>query len=213
MSFWPFPRSLTEALARAARRGPILEPGAGEGRLHRRLRQAGIASLPLDLRVHPGVTRLRADVRALPLRRGRTGGLVLGNLVRHLDARGTGSLAAAAWDALAPGGGILVLEDDPDATRPAEVNYRRALQLLASADPTRGPALSADDFVSRVEGNWGPPDEVARVANVERVVDPVAPVRWLQAHRPGPDVDALAAAVAREGMAYGGFWCARWERT
>lgn len=212
MSFWPFPRSLADALRRARNRGPVVEAGAGDGRLTQRIAEVVGEVWPLDLVSRPGLTRVQADARHLPVGPGRLGAVVMGNLARHLDPDSTVAMARSAWTSVAPGGMLAILEDEPEATSPREANYRQALRLLAVADPTRNPALAPEDLLDRIPAPWTDPHLERGLPNRERVLDPHAPVDWLRAHRPGPEVDALARDVAEHGMAYGPWWVARWER-
>lgn len=204
MSFWPFPKILLDELRAGLARGPGFEIGSGDGRLRENLSRSGIDLLTLDLR---GAVDVRADARALPLARARAGAVVAGNLLRHLGAAGRQAFLDEAVRVLAPRGCLLILEDDPVGRCAADENYRRTLELLAAADPSRGSALDLGPFLDAIDGTRLGLVADLRVENEERVTDPTAPLRWL-ASRPGHDARALAslaADVERDGVRYGTF--------
>jgi len=214
MSFWPFPNNLAELLQAAAVRGPLVEIGAGEGPLARRLREIGVPTIELDLAPvprRPGVAQLRADAAALPWTALR-GGVVLGNCVRHWPGPRRIAAVREIWRSLDRGAIAAVFEDDPAAGDEAEDNYREALRLLADADPSRGVALGLEEFAASVRPIWGEPEAVIHARNAENVADPMAPLRWLRARGTGPRLERLESAVARHGMAYGAYWSAIWRR-
>lgn len=199
MSFWPFPKTILDELSAGLARGPGVELGAGDGRLARRLGDAGLRLLTVD---RQGPVDVRADARRLPLRAASCGAFVLANVLRHLRASARRAVLAECARALADGGRLLILEDEPVGRDAAEVNYRRALELLAAADPTRGAALDLDEIAPILPGAFAVEvDE--RLENAESVDDPRAPLRWLAAHGPMAAVEALSVDVERQGMAYG----------
>jgi SAM-dependent methyltransferase len=210
MSFWPLPTSLIEALRAASKRGAVVELGAGEGRFARRLEQLGLQPVLVDRSRFAPAGRLRvcAELSALPLRTEVSGLLVLANTLRHVAAPDCAPSIRETWRALAPGGSLLILEDDPRARDGAEMNYRSALRLLARVDRSRGVTVEADRARRSVAPICGDPRAAGRVSNQEEVEDPAMPLRWLRAQAPWltGEIDDLEAAVQRDGMAYGAYW-------
>jgi len=92
-----------------------VELGAGEGRFARRLAELGLRPVLLDHRRVASSTcpRVCADLGALPLRETSTGLFVLANSLRHLRPGAWASIGTGLWQALAPGGAVVVLEDEP----------------------------------------------------------------------------------------------------
>ncbi|MFC4589590.1 class I SAM-dependent methyltransferase [Sphaerisporangium corydalis] len=99
--------------------GPLLELGAGSGAVTRRLRAAEpdlpIVAADIDETVlaHaacPGVPRLAADGRGLPLRTGSVGGVLLRYVLQHVAD--PAPVLAEALRVLRPGGLLIVVEVD-----------------------------------------------------------------------------------------------------
>jgi SAM-dependent methyltransferase len=212
MSFWPLPTILIDRLRETTRHGAALELGAGEGRFAARLRTLGLRPVLVDRRWLGTATvpRIQADVTALPVRPGGAGLIALANALRHVDPDQWPALAREAWGALAPRGSIVILEDDPRADDAAEGNYRWALRLLASVDPTRGDALDSSTVRERLSPRWGEPEVMGEAANAEAVERPLAPVAWMGSRMslpfPRGELRKLESSIHRSGMAYGKFW-------
>jgi SAM-dependent methyltransferase len=204
MSFWPFPTTLLAELRAAVRLGPAVEIGAGDGRLATRLHGAGVPVLRAD---RDGPCDLRLDARALPFGTATLGLVVMGNLLRHLTVPARHAALVEAARVLRSGGVALLLEDHPQGLGGAEVNYRRALDLLAAADPARGTAL---DLASLLDRNGESSLEVVSaetLPNEERPLRPEVPLDWLAA-RGGTIASAaeqLRRDVREQGMEYGRF--------
>ena len=207
MSFWPFPTTLRAELRHGAARGPVIELGAGEGDLARRLR-----SLDLDVVTLDRDPRLPADVlgdlRRLPFADRSAGVLVLGDVLRHLDPVSRDEAAWSCRHVLAREGRVVVLEDDPEARDRAEANYRETLAMLSDLVARRGPARRIDRLTGPWRGLFGEP--VARGAsdNETPVRDPLEPIRWMRSASCADRVfrerlDRLAASVETDGMRYG----------
>lgn len=209
MSFWPFPTNLVAELQRAAGVGPVLELGAGRGELARRLESLRLDVLTLDLDPFAPVDVV-GDVRCLPFADATAGALVLGDVLRHLDAGTREDAASASHAVLASTGCVVVLEDHPEGRDAAEVNYRETLALLADVMPTRGPARRIDRLTGAWRSHFGSPVLAGEAENTIEVVDPHEPIRWLR-RTMGSDrscrdrLDSLAESVAETGMRYGRF--------
>jgi hypothetical protein len=202
MSFWPFPKIILDELRAGLRRGIGIEVGSGDGRLSRRLGDCGIFLHALDLQAPAEV---RADARALPIATAGVGLIVVGNLLRHLSEGERVGFLFEADAALAAGGRLLLLEDDPEARNAAERNYRRALGYLRDADDTRGAALDLDQLLAARPDSLSTLVVDLRVENEELIEDDVAPLRWLAARgfarRDG--FREFEESVERDGMSYG----------
>lgn len=212
MSFWPLPTSLIECFRAAARRGPVVELGAGAGGFARRLRSLGLEALLLDLHPSGGFSfpSVCGDLLKLPLREESAGLLILANSLRHVRMRDRRKLAPEVEGALAAGGAVAILEDAPEAANPRESNYREALALLARFDPGRSGALAPETARALFEPEFGAPAQEGRRGNEERVENPLAPLHWMRARPRLPfavqELEDLEASVRRWGMAYGDFW-------
>jgi hypothetical protein len=214
MSFWPLARRIVEELAAGARLGPLVELGAGDGGLTRRLEELDLHPLLLDRRYPPAPRRrgaLAGDVLRLPLADDRVGAIVLGNVLRQLSGSERRLLAGEARRCLRGGGRMVVLEDDPRVRTAAERNYRDCLALLGEADPTRRVATLAPDRARRsLAPVLGPPRSEGEGANEEPVLRPEIPLAWLAARSAGAAwrsrLEDLRRRVEAEGMAYGLYW-------
>jgi SAM-dependent methyltransferase len=194
----------------------MLEPGSGSGELAAHLEQLTLDVVRIDrslpaLLDMPGTRPcLAADLLELPVRARAAGGVVLANVMRHLAPPQRARAAAEAGRVLVAGGLCIVLEDDPAARTPQERNYRRALDLLARADPTRGAALHASTLRDSFADALGDPIAVGKGDNLITARDPLAPVRWLEARAQLPfaraELARLRRAIEQDGIAYGRFW-------
>jgi SAM-dependent methyltransferase len=187
MSFWPFPKTLLDELRSGLAHGTGIDLGSGDGELAARLLTEDIGLFTCDLR---GPASIRLDARRLPFGTSRLGAVLAANLLRHLEPHERVGVASECARSLAPGGRL--------------VNYRRALELLAGADPDRGAAISLDLTVSSLPAGLEPELDL-QCENRERPRDVDLPLRWLAArgHAGSPDLQALEAAVRDHGMSYG----------
>lgn len=204
MSFWPFPKTLLDELARGLACGPGIELGSGTGGLSGRLRSVGIRLLTSDLGAPCDV---RADAVNLPFQSGSFGLVVAGNLVRHVVQVRWPKLLEEAARVLVPGGRMLLLEDHPEARTPAESNYREALGLLARVDASRGAAIDLEDVLEARPNSLSELVWSASLENEERPRDPLAPADWVEAQAGLLDgaVAAHRQEVLTHGMEYGRF--------
>ncbi|RKZ14509.1 hypothetical protein DRQ53_11365 [bacterium] len=204
MSFWPFPKTAIEELDLGQRLGPALDVGSGSGTLADRLRTHGIDLLRLDL---APTAQLRADAMAMPFATARLGACVAANLVRHFVPSQRRDFFLEMARVLVARGSLVLVEDLPEASNAAEANYRRALDLLALVDTSRGAALELDPLLSELAPDFGQPVLDAEVMNEEPLVDPATPLRWLALHGLAGDARLLKLErnVEREGMRYGRF--------
>jgi len=181
------------------------------------LREAGarpIASDRLPCAAFELGPALRADATAPPLRDVPV--LIAANLLRHLWDPVRGSRVTATWrDCLAPGGRLYVFEDEPAADPGPARNYRDLQAWLARLVPWRRALLPRADFerceaVTSAPGAWsfgrtrnqfspGNRHDVLSLLVDERGVTPEI-------------VKPLADRIAEEGVDYGCFWWARFER-
>ncbi|HKK72622.1 MAG TPA: class I SAM-dependent methyltransferase [Candidatus Krumholzibacteria bacterium] len=208
MSFWPFPTNLRDELARAADLGPVVEAGAGDGRLSVHLRSLGWAVVSLDHDPRCDGLDVLADLRELPFASASVGVVVFGDVLRHLPSSDRARAAESCVHCLAPGGRVVVLEDTPVGRDPAEVNYREVLSLLADIVPGRGAARRIDRVSRELRAHLGDPVCRGDAENSTRVDDPLAPVRWLRTHHAcdrdcRERLDAIADSIAEHGMRYG----------
>jgi SAM-dependent methyltransferase len=201
MSFWPFPKTLLDELRSGLAHGTGIDLGSGDGELAARLLTEDIGLFTCDLR---GPASIRLDARRLPFGTSRLGAVLAANLLRHLEPHERVGVASECARSLAPGGRLVLLEDLPEGRNEAESNYRRALELLAGADPDRGAAISLDLTVSSLPAGLEPELDL-QCENRERPRDVDLPLRWLAArgHAGSPDLQALEAAVRDHGMSYG----------
>jgi SAM-dependent methyltransferase len=212
MSFWPLPTSLLEALRAAAHRGPIVDLGAGDGVLGQHLREIGIETILVDRRLAPGRwagAAVRADVRKLPFRSFSIELAILANVLRHAKAPERRSIVDELDRALSPSGRLVVLEDLPAAHSQSARNYRRALELLARADPSRGAAVGPEAVAPALEIRFQDLELSGTAENRVKVQEPEQPLRWLQARLMGArdgDLEELLRDVRSSGMSYGSYW-------
>lgn len=211
MSFWPFPKTLLDELSTGLALGPGVELGSGDGRLRDRLGVVGVPLIAADL---VGSCDVRLDATRLPLQSDAFGLVVAGNLMRHLDASGRQRLLRESARVLRNGGRLLLLEDDPQARNPAELNYRRTLELLARVDTTRGAALDLTSIVADRPADLELNIWSETLENEEQIQNVFAPLDWLVAQgRIAPaELEAQRAEVARHGMQYGRFQVCLLER-
>ena len=216
MSFWPLPKILVERLHAGASRGPCVELGAGGGAFARRLRALGLRPILLDRRPMPSTTgaRVQADLRRLPLRSRAVGLLILANTLRQVTPSEWPAAADEAACAARSRGCLVVLEDEPEARDEAEGCYRSALRLLDRAEPGRGRPLPAAVVERALVESWGAPVLSLVAENTERVLDPLAPLRWMRARRgiAESELEELEENVRRFGMSYGRFWVRAFEQ-
>jgi len=213
MPFSPLPATFLDDLRRLAPAG-VLELGSGDGRLTALLRATGARPWTLD-RAGPlagARPHVRADALQPPLR-GRFGLVVAGNLVRHLWPR-IRDAGPTTWRGLvAPGGALWILEDEPMLEPAPAAHYARLQELLARLQPGQhGPLLPRRRF-AHASARWTWPGrwELGEQANTwpqdrDRVV------AWLGSGDPaaGGEVARLQDAIARDGLACGRMWWARW---
>lgn len=216
MSFSPLPDAFLTDL-RTASKGPVVELGSGDGRFSRVLVAAGARLVVSDR--SPGEafalgTGLRADATAPPLREVPL--LVVANLLRHLWDPQRRPDVLSAWIAcLASGGRLYIFEDEPAGEPGPARNYRDLQALLARIVPWRQGLLARCEFErslnrSAQDGAWSfgslknqfsPADrhDVLSLLEDERGVIPAQAM-------------PLARRVAEEGVDYGCYWWARFER-
>lgn len=214
MSFWPFPTTLLTDLRAASALGPVVEIGAGTGRLSARLRGAGLRVVALD-RVATGLrgveSAVAADARELPFAAQTLGACILANVLRHQSEAPRRQIARACADALHPHGRVVVLEDHPRARDTSERNYRDVIALLARFDSTRGDVRSLDALTAELREHFGAPTEMGDLENEDTVEDALAPLRWMRARGaaagsvlvPASLLDELERSVREHGMRYG----------
>ena len=208
MSFWPFPTNLRDEFARAAGLGPMVEAGAGDGRLSAHLRSMGWTVVSLDHDPRCLGLDVVADLRALPFVAASVGAVVFADVLRHLPSADRARAAESCVDCLALRGRVVVLEDDPVGRDPAEVNYREVLSLLADIVPGRGAARRIDRVTRELRARLGDPVCRGDAENSTRVDDPLAPVRWLRMHQAcdrdcRERLDRIADSIDEHGMRYG----------
>jgi SAM-dependent methyltransferase len=208
MSFWPFPTNLRDEFDRAAALGPVVEAGAGEGRLTARLRSLDLPVVALDHDPWQRGLDVLADLRVLPFAPASVGAVVFGDVLRHLSSSDRSRAAESCVRCVAVGGRVIVLEDDPVGRDAAEVNYREVLSLLADIVPGRGAARRIDRVSRELRTRFGEPVCRGDVENATDVDDPLAPVRWLRTHHAcdrdcRERLDALADSIGEHGMRYG----------
>lgn len=216
MSFSPLPAALLTDLAREPARF-VVELGSGDGRFTRALRGAGARVIACDRSLRGGDDApldVAADAEHPPFR--DLTGLAAGNLLRHLwDRRLAADLLRLWIDCLAPGGVLWILEDEP-APRPGPADtYRRLQDWLARVVPWRRPLLarSAVEPVAMLCGDpagW----DFGTQANQFAAPDPEVVLSLLRndAGIMADDAASLAARVSRDGISYGDYWWARYER-
>ena len=211
MSFWPLSTSLVDALRDAARSGPLIELGVGDGAFAARLAELGIEVIGIDRRVEASACDIAADLRQLPLRRGSIGGFVAANTLRHLSENDLLQLAHETASCARAKASFTVLEDDPLAVDPANANYHECLRLLALSDRGRGDLLERLPCEAALLAAWPRLLAAGKARNAESVQDARLPLQWLQAHLPqGAELHSrlasLSERVAVEGMSYGNYW-------
>ncbi len=216
MSFWPLPTNLAELLREARRRGPIVEVGGGAGSFVECLGRLGLDAVLLDLMPQPtiGTLAVAGDWSSLPFVRGSLGAAVWANAVRHVSRHDGPDVAEQVWDALSPGGVVVVLEDHPDAQTIAQQNYREVLTLLAGRDPSRGAAVGPQ-WLRGWADRWGEPVLEAELPNTWSIQDALEPLRWLRARAESGDtveLDRLERRVQSHGMEYGDYWMRAYKK-
>jgi hypothetical protein len=216
MSFSPLPDVFLTEL-RDASTGPVVELGGGDGRFTRILTAAGGRPAVVDrhrgeaFTLAPGIL---ADAAAPPLR--CVSMLVAGNLLHHLWRADARRGVVVSWiDCLAAGGRLYVFEDEPTAAPGPARNYRDLQALLARIVPWRRALLPGRDFERAVRaaahpGVWtfGRMRNQFPAADRHDVLSLLADERGVTPDR----VAALARRVAAEGIDYGEYWWARFER-
>ncbi len=216
MSFSPLPATFLDDLRRSRGR-PCCELGCGDGAFSRVLAGLGLTPLRLDRRAPwaGSVADVVADAGALPLRSGSVALLVAANLLRHLWPPRERRPVPDDWCRCLAGDGVLwILEDEPAARPPAARNYRDAMAFLARIDPRgRGPLLPAAVFGARLggpgaTGGWTVGSGPNRLAP-ERPEALAALLEGEGSHGAGEGA-RIAAAIRRDGLAYGACWWARW---
>ncbi len=247
MSFWPLATRISDALDAAGRIGPVVEIGAGAGLFASRLISLGLHPILLDhdlqvLQQAPvsGAGKLCAEARELPFTDGAVGGIVLADVLRVMAPPERMRLAREAWRVLAPGASLVVVEDSPQASSPAEDNYRRALDLLSQVQDDRNlPVMAAGQAEEVLVPVFSLPSARGSEENGSKLNDFLAPLRWLRqgmasgliradrpvqrrSFRPGARpprsgrlqeaVDELWDDIERDGMALGRYWFLIFQR-
>jgi SAM-dependent methyltransferase len=220
MSFSPLPDILRSDLARL-RGAVVLEPGAGDGRFTRALREAGADVIPLDRqrpadRRRPGTgVGVVADARALPVRSGSVGLIAAADLLHHLGGADAAAATLRGWTrCLKPGGCLHALQDDPLADTPARRNDRALRDWLARLVPARGRLFALEDLRGALAAAGGLAGwSFGRDLNRAEPPDRDRVLALLRGDGGALDhaTARLAAAIARDGLDYGWFWWARWE--
>ncbi len=214
MPFSPLPATFPDDLARAGT-GGVLELGCGDGRLTDLIRRAGAEPWTLDragpaLGVRPHV---RGDALRPPLR-GRFAVVVAANLLRHLWTRVGGDGPRVWAELVAPGGALWILEDQPALASDPSRHYADLQALLARLDPAgRGPLRSLQEFRRRRRRwRWGGSWQDGELDN-GWPLDAGRVVAWLDSGLPdrGGEVARLRDGIARDGIACGRAWWARWQ--
>ncbi len=216
MSFSPLPTALLTDLG-SSPGGVLVELGCGDGRFTRVLREAGAHVVAADRSrpcVAPGPLDLCADAERPPLR--GVDGLIAANLLRHLWTDEAGAELLSRWcDCLAPGGRLWILEDEP-ATEPGPADtYRRLQDWLARVVPWRRGLLPRARVEAVLDGAGGGRDwSFGARRNLFAPPDPADVVSLLKddAGLIADDAASLAVRASRDGLSYGDYWWARYER-
>lgn len=211
MPFCPLPTTFLDDLARAD--GGVLELGAGGGDFTRLLRERGARVVALDRR--RGAAQVLGDALAPPVRPRSFSLVVVANLTRHLWRRFDPASGPAVWrDLVAPGGSLYIFEDQPARAPRAVRNYRDLQAFLAGLhDLRRGPLLPFADFAAaRARWRW-PGEWCDGMVPNGWPANPEAVLALLTGDRrdAGGPADKLRQAIARDGLAYGSYWWARWS--
>jgi SAM-dependent methyltransferase len=216
MSFWPLAKSLTDLLVASRALGPLVELGCGRGEFARRLEALGLPIVLLDRD-----RNALSVARALSLSAGAACGTV-----QELQDASVGAIACSnllrhcreSWErvgeecerVMAEGALFVVLEDDAEDEAVAASNYRLTLDLLASADPTRGPALAASEIERLCTPRFGEAILSGSCQNELEIDDAQLPLRWLAARELDAQqrlaLERLTRRVERYGMSYGRYF-------
>jgi len=227
-----------------------MELGAGNGALAERLKSMDLLPpLLFDhdgallraalVRLHGGkgerfdaprkLAAVTAQAEHLPLADASLSGAVVADLLRQIPRSRRTSVAQELFRSLRPGGCVILLEDAPAARNEAEKNYRRALALLAQAQPWRAEAtMEPTEGRSLFSPFFGAPSDEGSQDNRLEVADPSAPLRWLREwsrqQRRGEallaerwsrfqeELDQLEKDVETHGMRYGQYWYQIFQR-
>lgn len=214
MPFYPLPAIFLEDLS-LARPSSLLELGSGDGTFTAELRRHGVEPVTIDRRdsAAGAVASIRGDALKPPLR-GHFSLVVVANLLRHLWPRLRREGPRYWCDLVAPGGSLWIFEDEPLAEPAPARNYRDLQDFLARLDPRlRQPLLASTTFRQqrrrwRWPGRWQDGDQENRWPLAADSV-----TGWLAAgvREAGGEADRLATAIARDGLACGRYWWARWQ--
>jgi SAM-dependent methyltransferase len=223
MPFSPLPKKFLEDLTRITQQaGRVVELGCGDGKLAELLRRIGARPLLLDRR-HPrlgSAAQVVGDARRPPLRRGTVDLLLAANVIRHLGFPRSNRPVPAVWhDLVAPGGCLYVFEDSPESGTPALNNYRDLQTYLARVAPElRRPLVPRARFATACRRERSAPawrfgrERNTWPCDIEVVLQLLAGVREEPAS-PAGEGRELRDRIARDGLDYGYYWWARWERT
>ncbi|MBU1675373.1 hypothetical protein KKA85_06280 [bacterium] len=216
MSFSPLPDAFQTDL-RSSSTGLTVELGCGDGRFTRILDAAGARGGMSD-RIRSDVFApghgVLADAAAPPFREVTL--MVAANLLRHLwDKLGRSSPTDAWIDCLAAGGCLYIFEDEPAEQPGPARNYRDLQELLAQIVPWRKGLLAKREFERFAAngvrpGAWtfGLTKNQFSPAGRHDVLSLLVDERGVIAN----DAAALVRKVAEEGIDYGHYWWARYER-
>lgn len=214
MSFSPLPAPFLEFLGQCDFCGALaLDLGCGPDVAWSSSAPAALRIVNLDRRGPDQGTAatLVGDATQPPLLAERFDLVVASNLYRHIVGTGPGVDPLPCWQGLVrPGGCLFVFEDEPGSELAAESNYADLQRMLARLMPeSRGELLPLERFAGRPGGGWS----AERLRNAERP-DTEAVCAWLAAGNPEPghEVGRLIERIGRDGLSYGRYWWARWQR-
>ncbi len=216
MSFYPLPATFLTDLSRLSF-GPVVELGSGDGRFTSILRDTGASVWTADRR--PVLSEAEdldvlADAAHPPFRGIRI--LVVANLLKHLWDDSAAERLLVPWiECLAPEGCLYIFEDQPMHSPARADIYRRVQDLLARIVPWRGRLLLREQFVKHTtSGRRGAGWTSGQQPNQFDPPDSSAVISLLLNARGtlSREVKDLAERVATEGIEYGDYWWARYER-
>jgi len=215
--FSPFPDIFLSALDDAARlQRPVIEIGCGDGRMLAAMAHRGVEAVGID-RISPELgsqADIVGDARSLPLRPAAVEIVVVANLLHHLLPGDGAAEFVRHWQGLlCPTGRLFIFGDVPANDPPAVRNFRNLQDLLGRiTGGGRGPLRTMTEVRNLLDdgtGRW-----VFGQQENGRQPDTDAVIAFLAGEgvQPGGEVAALLAAIEAEGLDYGDYWWACWNR-